>query len=312
MSGSSDWPAYRAQTGNPGYGDDLGNVCDCGPSPDTAGIGQSGQHHQHDWGLIWPDPLIEREGNNDDNDNNPDSSVVIRLPDLQITQDFLNELGTASLKNLAGTSWYNPQKLAKIHDISTTVRMEAAWMWRCGWGRGDSYKARVVTWRGLLCWGGGLACHVGVTWWVGGDGVLAWRVVWGLVVAGALRAALKGHGGLAWSCAMWQGDVGGSWRAVGGGKVLHAVLGRHGDGLAVEVLHAVLRQHGRLAVAGCWAEMNGGGERARGGGNGLQRPGIAGWRWWRAVSHVGAACLGGDEWRWQACTRGNNGLQHSG
>ncbi|KAH9014046.1 hypothetical protein EDB85DRAFT_2215260 [Lactarius pseudohatsudake] len=123
---------------------------------------------------------------------------------------------------------------------------------------------------------------------------------------GVLRSELSGMAG--------QGGVvrrrGAVWR-VSGGKVLRAVLGRHGDGLAVEVLRAVLRRRGGLAVARCWAEMNGGGERARGGGNGLQRPGVAGWRWWRAASHVGVACSGRDEWRWRACMRGDNGLQRS-
>ncbi|KAH9014997.1 hypothetical protein EDB84DRAFT_1443609 [Lactarius hengduanensis] len=204
--------------------------------------------------------------------------------------------------------------------------MEAAWMWRRGWGRGDGYEAGVVTWRGLPCWGGGvLRATLGrrggsaVTGsWRGG----AWRV--GMVLrnvagrrggvlacresadGGVLRSELSGVAG--------QGGVvrrrGAVWR-VGGGKALRAVLGRHGDGLAVEVLRAVLRRRGGLAVARCWAETNGGGERARGGGNGLQRPGVAGWRWWRAASHVGAACSGGDEWRWRACTRGDNGLQRS-
>ncbi|KAH9030716.1 hypothetical protein EDB84DRAFT_1439054 [Lactarius hengduanensis] len=210
--------------------------------------------------------------------------------------------------------WYNPQKLAKIHDISTTVGMEAAWMWRRGWGRGDGYEAGVVTWRGLPCWGGGvLRATLGrrggsaVTGsWRGGrrGGVLACRES---ADGGVLRSELSGVAG--------QGGVvrrrGAVWR-VGGGKALRAVLGRHGDGLAVEVLRAVLRRRGGLAVARCWAETNGGGERARGGGNGLQRPGVAGWRWWRAASHVGAACSGGDKWRWRACTRGDNGLQRSG
>ncbi|KAH9025880.1 hypothetical protein EDB85DRAFT_1893682 [Lactarius pseudohatsudake] len=58
----------------------------------------------------------------------------------------------------------------------------------------------------------GVARRVGATWQVGGDGVLAWRV---------LCAALGQHGGLA---------VTGSWR--GGesacGGMLHAVSGWHG------------------------------------------------------------------------------------
>ncbi|KAH9004869.1 hypothetical protein EDB86DRAFT_2825269 [Lactarius hatsudake] len=82
----------------------------------------------------------------------------------------------------------------------------------------------------------------------------------GLVVAGALHAMLKGHGGV---------GVGGGWglaccvegvwlvSSVGGvevssGRALHAVLGWHSGGLAVEVLCAVLGWHGGLAVVGCW------------------------------------------------------------
>ncbi|KAH9046122.1 hypothetical protein EDB84DRAFT_1435696 [Lactarius hengduanensis] len=123
--------------------------------------------------------------------------------------------------------------------------MEAAWMWRRGWGRGDGDEAGVVTWRGLPG-KRGLARHVGVTWRLGDGGVLAWRgvagrqglgvavsrwgtarragVAWGSVVARALRAALKRHGGSAGSCAMWQGDVAESRRAVGGGWALRSAL----------------------------------------------------------------------------------------
>ncbi|KAH9009292.1 hypothetical protein EDB84DRAFT_1446356 [Lactarius hengduanensis] len=145
----------------------------------------------------------------------------------------------------AGTSWYNPQKLAKIHDISTTVGMEAAWMWRRGWGRGDGDEAGVVTWRGLpgeagSCaprWGDVAARLMAGSWRGGvagrqGLGVAVSRrgtarragVAWGSVVARALRAALKRRGGSAGSCAMWQGDVAESRRAVGGGWALRSAL----------------------------------------------------------------------------------------
>ncbi|KAH9048976.1 hypothetical protein EDB84DRAFT_1433915 [Lactarius hengduanensis] len=169
----------------------------------------------------------------------------------------------------AGPSWYQLVQPPKIHDISTTVGMEAAWMWRRGWGRGDGDEAGVVTWRGLPCWGSGvLRATLGGVAGRQGLGVAVSRrgtarragVAWGSVVARALHAALKRRGGLAGSCAMWQGDVAESRRAVGGGWALRSAL----SGVA-----GAARWWGQGVGAGA----NGGGSRARGGGNGLQCPG---------------------------------------
>ncbi|KAH9174103.1 hypothetical protein EDB89DRAFT_2152044 [Lactarius sanguifluus] len=197
--------------------------------------------------------------------------------------------------------------------------------------------AGVVTWQGLPCCGGvtgrrGVARRVGATWRVGGDGVLAWRGVagrrWrgvgvavsrrvtgccapcrgGVGVGGCWGVACRVEGALrvAGRCTpCWGGGVG--WRGVGAGTNGGGMT-CNVQGLACHV--GVARRVGGGGVLG--RGQDGGGLRARGGGNGLQRSGscvpcwggLAGWRWWRVASHVGAACWGGDKWRWFACTRG--------
>ncbi|KAH9158817.1 hypothetical protein EDB89DRAFT_1917375 [Lactarius sanguifluus] len=190
-----------------------------------------------------------------------------------------------------------------MHTVSwglVVAALRAMLRWRGG------SAGSCTTWRGLgVCWVG-----VAVSWRVAGccapcrGGVGAGR-------GWALRATLKGRGGLA-----------GSWRVLGrgggesvGGGVLRAVLGWRGGrwrlGLACCV-EAAWRVGGVLACrvgsvrwvgGGGVAGQDGGGSRARMGCN-LQGlvlcwGGEVGWRWWG----------GGAGWRWFACT---NGLQSPG
>ncbi|KAH9034433.1 hypothetical protein EDB84DRAFT_1438142 [Lactarius hengduanensis] len=163
--------------------------------------------------------------------------------------------------------------------------MEAAWMWRCGWGRGDGDEAGVVTWQGLPCWGSGvLRAALGRR---GGSAVAGSWHGGESAGGGVLHAALRRRGGSAvagsWRGRAWR--VGGVLCDVAGGR--GAVARRVGLPFlgGVEVLRAVLKRRGGLAVAACcepWCT------------NGLQRPGgAAGWRWRRVASHVGAGCWGG-------------------
>ncbi|KAH9168770.1 hypothetical protein EDB89DRAFT_1909132 [Lactarius sanguifluus] len=170
-------------------------------------------------------------------------------------------------------------------------------------GRGDGHGD--VTWRGLPCWGGvGGVLRAVSTWqaavagsWHGG---MAGRQ--GLVQRG--RATWLGLGMPCWVGVTF---VGGWWGAARrGGRVLRIILGWHGGGLAVEVLRAVLGWRSRLAVAGCWGR----GEWLAHEGAAMACN-TQGWQWWRVASHVGMACWGRNGGGSRA-PGGGNGLQRSG
>ncbi|KAH9177655.1 hypothetical protein EDB89DRAFT_1902272 [Lactarius sanguifluus] len=171
----------------------------------------------------------------------------------------------------------------------------------------------------------GVARRVGVTWRVGGGGVLgrggsagSWRVLGqggGESVGGGVLRAVSGWRGGWWRLglvcrieAAWR--VGGvlacrvgSARLVGGGRVAgqdgggsRARMGCNLQGLAPCWGGEVGWRWWGVGAGWRWLACTNGGFACR--------VGAAGWRWRHVVSHVGAACRGGDEWKRLACTRG--------
>ncbi|KAH9038058.1 hypothetical protein EDB85DRAFT_1888118 [Lactarius pseudohatsudake] len=152
-----------------------------------------------------------------------------------------------------------------------------------------------VTWRGLgaLCWVGVVVsrrvarscapCHGG-WWWLGF--ACSVEVAW--QVGGVLRVVLRQHGESAvvgccvpyWGGVVWQG-------------VASHVRARAGAGTSGDDLRAHARGSGNVQRSGPKPSSSFATSSI------LRNCGI--------VSHVGAACWGGDEWRWLTwltCTRG--------